>query len=177
MRVDVRYWLRALLAARATRNGSRRRAAVSPRTRDRAAPRRWNALDEAQRTARLGFGNIAVLKEESRDARGTRFIEELVADIGYALRLLRRSPGFAAVAILTLAMGIGLTTAIVSVVSAVIVRRSRTHRAIGSSWCFRRSGPMVPSRSRRSHQVISSNGGRRTQRSLTSVRLPAARSS
>ena len=122
MRVDVRYWLRALLRRERletdldeelryhlAREIERLRAGGMP-------------LDEAQRTARLGFGNIAVLKEESRDARGTRFIEELVADIGYALRLLRRSPGFAAVAILTLAMGIGLTTAIVSVVSAVIVR-------------------------------------------------------
>jgi predicted permease len=122
MRVDVRYWLRALLRREQletdldeelryhlAREIERLRASGMP-------------LDEAQRTARLGFGNVAVLKEESRDARGTRFIEELIADIGYALRLLRWSPGFAAVAILTLTMGIGLTTAIVSVVSAVLVR-------------------------------------------------------
>ena len=122
MRVGLRYWLRALLRRERLETDLDEElryhlAREIERLRDGGMP-----LGEAQRTARLSFGNVAVLKEESRDARGTRFIEELVADIGYALRLLRRSPGFAAVAILTLAMGIGLTTAIVSVVSAVLVR-------------------------------------------------------
>ena len=122
MRVGIRFWLRGLLRRQrvegeldeelryhVSREVERLRAGgMSP--------------DEAQRAARLGFGNLDVLKEESRDARGTRLVEELVSDTGYALRLLRRNPGFAAVAILTLAMGIGLTTAIVSVVSAVLVR-------------------------------------------------------
>jgi len=79
-------------------------------------------LSEARRRARLELGGLDQVKEDCRDARGTRFLEILFRDIRYALRALRKSPAFTVVAILTLAFGIGATTAIFTLVQQVMLR-------------------------------------------------------
>lgn len=78
--------------------------------------------DEAHRAALVSFGGLERFKEQGRSARGGRWLDDLVRDVRRALRGLRNSPGFTAISLTVLALGIGATTAIFSVINAVLIR-------------------------------------------------------
>ena len=76
---------------------------------------------EAERAARREFGNVGLVKEFTRDVWGWRWLRDIADDARYGMRMLLKNPGFAIVAILSLALGIGATTAVFSVVYGVMV--------------------------------------------------------
>ena len=118
--------IRSLLAGLTRRNrleddmAEEIRGHIEARARDLAR----SGLDaaEAQRQARLEFGAVERYKEEVREARGLRVVDELRADLVCGLRGLRRAPGFTAVAAVSLALGVGANTLVFSLVDAALLR-------------------------------------------------------
>jgi predicted permease len=82
---------------------------------------------EAQRRARLEIGGPEQVKEQCRDARGTRWVDDLTQDVRYTLRALKARPGFTAVTVATLALGIGATTLMFTVIEGVLLKPLAYH--------------------------------------------------
>jgi len=103
---------------------------------------------EALRVARLELGGPEQVKEDCRDVRGTRWLDDLLQDFRYAIRVFRKLPGFAAIALLILAVGIGATTVMFTLINSVLLRPLSlpdpdrlltlhgSTAALGESWGF-----------------------------------------
>ena len=105
--------------------------------------RRGMSPEEARYAAKRQFGGVEQIKEELRELRGLPFVEAFVQDMRFGLRMLVKNPGFTAVSVLTLALGIGATTAVFSVVDRILFR-SLPYADEGRLVSFGVTAPIAP---------------------------------
>lgn len=119
---DLAYRLRALFRRRAMEDELEEELRFHLERQEEKYRRAGMTEKEAERRTRLDFGGPAQVRERCRDARGTRWLEEFVQDLRYAVRAGRKSPAFAVTVAVTIAAGIGASTAVFSVTNAVLLR-------------------------------------------------------
>ena len=122
MLADLWYRLRAILRPRSVERDLDDELRFHLERQTQKYARRGFPQAEAARLASLEIGGLEQVKEQCRDARGVGLWEQTVRNLRLAFRSLRKRPGFAVVVILTLALGIGANTAILSVVDGVLLR-------------------------------------------------------
>jgi len=129
---------------------------------------------EAQRQAKLNFGSVVAVREEAREAHRARVLENFLSDVRFAFRGLRRSPSFAVTSLLSVAIGIGTSTAIFAVVDAVLLRplpipRANDFTYIGWVWA---KGNVVPALTSFQYEFVRDHG--RTFEAVASYRTDEA---
>jgi putative ABC transport system permease protein len=134
---------------------------------------RGEAGGEAERSARREFGNVALVQDATRGQWGWVWLEELLQDLRYGARMVRRNPGFTLVAVLTLVLGIGANTAIFSLVNGVLLRAlplPRPDRLVALTYYYPKGAFVVMRDQSRTMDIVANTDS--TEFNLTGSDLP-----